>query len=634
MAQGIKYNTKQELIDALIALIFPNKKKLITGAKTQQAVLDLAESLWDQGGLVNINVDDSTAEYLEDKLIEGSGITLSVVDNAGVKTIEIASTALGTDEFVKVQADDTTAEFLGDKIIAGTNITINVVDNAGVKTLEISAAGGGGTDELVKVNNSDSTAAFLDAKITGGTNVTVAVVDTFGVKTLDISSTDTDESVKVSATDTTAQYLGDKLVAGDSIALNLLNGGGVETYEVALDLTTLDLFYVDSNNTGGTGSILDPFETIDDAVDAVDAAVSRVTVVIRGGSYTVTKNMWKDANFVFERGTIVNGSSLGVGINALFDQVEEGTSTYAPDVFGQVQYTSNGKGFYNTADQTSVIRNPIRVSFDTLDVTSALPIYLGQGPYPSGTQVFNIAGNRDGNRGEIILRGTGSHPHFKTKLNGAAQFIIKNIFFNDQTSANSAGTGIVEIGDQPFGFTDTVDNKFQINASLAAPKNYYILLEGVGDGFLIDGMESSNNLQNQSLTAIKILGTTPSTALQLRNVSLFNTNLGAGSYFISGSNPDFIMSNILSTMPFDGAVTNYINEASSGDITVAGITYIPNGDLRQITQIAPTLPEQYVNKDYVDVRTGLPVFDTEGAAAALATGTIYQTSTGELRIKL
>ena len=43
---GTKYNTKQTLIDAWKALIFPNKQKLITGAAHQTAGLDLIESLW------------------------------------------------------------------------------------------------------------------------------------------------------------------------------------------------------------------------------------------------------------------------------------------------------------------------------------------------------------------------------------------------------------------------------------------------------------------------------------------------------------------------------------------------------------------------------------------------------------
>ena len=188
MAQGIKYDTKEELTNALIALIFPNNKKLITGAKAQQAVLDLAESLWDQGGFINVNVDDATAEYLEDKLVEGTGISLTVIDNAGTKTIEISSTGTDSDEFVKVQADDTTPEYLGDKLVAGSNITINVIDNAGVKTLEISAAGGMFTDELVKASATDTTSGFLDTKIVAGSGMNLTLLNPGADESFELST--------------------------------------------------------------------------------------------------------------------------------------------------------------------------------------------------------------------------------------------------------------------------------------------------------------------------------------------------------------------------------------------------------------------------------------------------------------
>jgi hypothetical protein len=517
------FSTLTAMKDGIKAVIYPNTTKAIKAKFHQPLLLDIVSTLWPKAERLKVNVDDSTDEYLEDKVVAGTGVSLAVLDSGGVKTLEISS-----------------------------------------------------------------------------------------------PSTNTDESVKVSSDDTTASYLENKFTAGDNINITTLNPGANETLELSVTLPALDVFYVDSNNPNpGTGSILDPYQTIDDAVDAVDLQVSRVSVVIRGGSYTVTKNMWKDANFVFEQGCIVTGS-LGVGIDALFDQVEEGTSTYAPDVYGQIQYTATGKGFYKTADQASSIRSNVIVSFSILDVTDALPIYLGQGPYPGGgTQTFNIYGSKEGNRGEIILRGTGSNPSFKTKLNGAAQFTIRNIFFNDQSSTNAVGTAIMEIGDQPFGPTDVIDCKFQVNAGLSNPKDYYILLEGVGDGFTIDGIESSNNLQSQALTVIKILGTTPSTSLQLRNISIYNTNPGAGSYFISGGTPDFIMSNIFSTLPFDGAIGDYINETSSGLITVDGVSYVPNSDLRQLTQTAPTVASQYANKQYVDDSVLKPTTTTTTSTANL-----------------
>lgn len=52
--------------------------------------------------------------------------------------------ASGTDISVKVSANDTTTGFLEDKIVAGTNITLTTLNDGANETLEISAAGGGG----------------------------------------------------------------------------------------------------------------------------------------------------------------------------------------------------------------------------------------------------------------------------------------------------------------------------------------------------------------------------------------------------------------------------------------------------------------------------------------------------------
>ena len=47
-----------------------------------------------------------------------------------------------TDEKAKVSANDTTAGFLNGKLVAGTNITLTENNNGGDETLTIAAAGG------------------------------------------------------------------------------------------------------------------------------------------------------------------------------------------------------------------------------------------------------------------------------------------------------------------------------------------------------------------------------------------------------------------------------------------------------------------------------------------------------------
>lgn len=53
---------------------------------------------------------------------------------------ETVSGAAGTDELVKISANDTTAGFLNGKLVAGTNITLNERNDGGNETLEVSSS--------------------------------------------------------------------------------------------------------------------------------------------------------------------------------------------------------------------------------------------------------------------------------------------------------------------------------------------------------------------------------------------------------------------------------------------------------------------------------------------------------------
>jgi len=62
-----------------------------------------------------------------------------------VETEREDPTGVGTDELVKVSAADIIAEFLSDKLIAGTGITLTIVSPGGDESIRIDATGGGGT---------------------------------------------------------------------------------------------------------------------------------------------------------------------------------------------------------------------------------------------------------------------------------------------------------------------------------------------------------------------------------------------------------------------------------------------------------------------------------------------------------
>ncbi len=67
---------------------------------------------------------------------------------------------------VKVTSNDTEAQFLDDKLVAGSGITLTEINDGGIETLEISAPGST-TDEKFKVSSDDTTADYAEAKIIG-----------------------------------------------------------------------------------------------------------------------------------------------------------------------------------------------------------------------------------------------------------------------------------------------------------------------------------------------------------------------------------------------------------------------------------------------------------------------------------
>lgn len=568
----IKFDDKLALLNYVKGLVDENNDFETSSLDIQNSIFASIESLWQRDGLVSVNADDSTLEDLESK------------------------------------------------IVSGTNITLNVIDSGGVKTLEVSAPSVSTTDELVKVNNADSTPNYLDQKITGGTNVSVNVIDTFGVKTLEVSApsvSTTDESLKVSADDTTANYLENKIVAGDNIDITTLNPGANETLELSVILPALDVFYVDGNNPNtGTGSILDPYQTIDAAVAAVGG--SRVNIVVRGyDSYSVTTNLWVNANFVFERGAIVTAGA-GLGVNALFDEVSAGVSTFIPHIYGQINYTGTGKGFFHTGARTSTAASGIDayVSFQEIYTTDAIAISLGS---CTTTQRFQISGDADGGRGYIELTSSSIDlPLFKSGVDGNSQFGISDVFFRDRSGNNGASSGIIEIGDQPFGQCELVNIKTEMipTGGAVAPKANHILLEGNGDKFLINGLEIVNNV----LATVLNISTSGGTYSSFSFRNIFVDMFAQSGFLMKRSlaqTPEFIVSNILSSVPFNGNIANFIDEASSGLITVDGVSYVPNSDLRQITQTAPTVASQYANKQYVDDSVLKPTTTTTASTANL-----------------
>jgi len=94
----------------------------------------------------------------------------------GCATINVTS----EDIRVKVSGNDLSNGYLAEKIVAGTNITVTELNDGGVETLQISASGGN-TDEQVKVSANDTTAGYLEDKIVGtASNISITTLNDGG----------------------------------------------------------------------------------------------------------------------------------------------------------------------------------------------------------------------------------------------------------------------------------------------------------------------------------------------------------------------------------------------------------------------------------------------------------------------
>jgi len=110
-------------------------------------------------GKAKVSSDDTTANYLESKIVSGSNVTVTVLNPGGDEQISIAAagSGLGTDELSKISGNDTTAGYLEDKIVAGSGVTLTVLNDGANEQLRITASGG--TGNAINVSDEGSTVA-------------------------------------------------------------------------------------------------------------------------------------------------------------------------------------------------------------------------------------------------------------------------------------------------------------------------------------------------------------------------------------------------------------------------------------------------------------------------------------------
>lgn len=85
---------------------------------------------------------------------------------------------------VKVSSNDTTPGFLNGKLVAGTGVFLTEINDGGNETFEISAPGAAALDRFVGITTNDTTPSFLDSKLVAGRNVRLVVVNPGANETL------------------------------------------------------------------------------------------------------------------------------------------------------------------------------------------------------------------------------------------------------------------------------------------------------------------------------------------------------------------------------------------------------------------------------------------------------------------
>ncbi len=93
----------------------------------------------DTNDKAKVSANDTTAGYLNGKLVAGTNITFAEGSDGGNETLTITATDLNTKALVS--ANDTTAGFLATKLQAGTNVTFTEGNDGGNETLTIAATG-------------------------------------------------------------------------------------------------------------------------------------------------------------------------------------------------------------------------------------------------------------------------------------------------------------------------------------------------------------------------------------------------------------------------------------------------------------------------------------------------------------
>jgi len=162
----------------------------ITSGEDGESILDKIELVACDAGKVLLDGDDACPEYLTDKLSAGLNISIEKVGTGCDATLMISATEGGVpvDVNAKVTVNDTTSDYLNNKITTGTYLTKSVTSPSGNEKLRIDVvpatliSGDLGNQLTLGVDGGLKTLYVApdgsETKVIAGTNVTVSGIGT------------------------------------------------------------------------------------------------------------------------------------------------------------------------------------------------------------------------------------------------------------------------------------------------------------------------------------------------------------------------------------------------------------------------------------------------------------------------
>jgi hypothetical protein len=290
--------------------------------------------------LAKVSANDTTAGYLNGKLLSGTGVTLTENNDGANETLtltvnqgEIDHTNIlnvGTNTHAQIDTH------IGDATIHFTEASIDhtAITNIGTNThAQIDTHIADGTvhfteasiDHTAITNIGTNTHAQIDTHIADTTNPHSTAVSNLNEvvltalangEVLQYNGTNwvnvalaaaTDELVKISATDTTAGYLGAKLVAGTNITFTTLGAGANEQIQIdAAGGATGETNTASNIGTAGVG-VFDGKVGVDLQFRNINAGSNKITIA------DDTANNEIDVDVV--EGNIVHQNLSGAGTN-------------------------------------------------------------------------------------------------------------------------------------------------------------------------------------------------------------------------------------------------------------------------------------------------------------------------------